>query len=421
MPLPTDRYGNPLTTDEATASLYRNASDCLLAAGASIIETARTVTANDPHFALGHILEARCLATYGHGTAAMAALARAREHTPRATIRERGHVYALGLVVEGRAADALDAVKAHLSVFPRDALVLQPATATFGLIGFSGRIDRESELLALMDFYAPHYGDDWWFNSIHAFVEAEAGRIESAETRVHAALADNAQNGNGAHALAHVLYEAGRDKDASVFLDNWLSTYPSGALLRTHLAWHSALALLRLGQFDAAWRRFQDDFAIHVQPAPPLNVLTDISSWLWRAERVEGQARAEEWKALSEWVAANFAKPGVAFGDAHRALLHSKVGDVDALHSLIASCAASDRIAMQVVAKVGAGFAAAVRGDTAESARWFAEAEPELVRVGGSAAQRDLFIATQFEMLDASGRESDAQALLQRRSRASKG
>jgi tetratricopeptide (TPR) repeat protein len=416
-----DRYGYAISTDAATASLYRTAADCLLAAGPSIIDVSRTVTASDPSFALGHALHARCLASYGCGAQALAAVARAREHAPRASEREQAHVHALGLVIEGKAAEAFDAIKAHLSLYPRDALVLQPATGIFGLIGFSGRLERESEMLALMDFYAPHYGDDWWFNSIRAFAESEGGRIGDAERRVHESLQRNPRNGNGAHVVAHVLYETGRDAEAARFLDQWLLEYPRGALLRTHLSWHSALTRLRLGQFDAAWQRFSDDFSIHVQPAPPLNVLTDIASWLWRAERAEHRARPEAWRELSDWIAANFAKPGVAFGDAHRALLHAKVGDKHALELLLTNCAASDRAATRVVAKIGAGFDAATRGDTTAAAKWFNEIEPELVRVGGSAAQRDLFIGTQLQMLAASERGRDADALLQRRPHAKLG
>jgi hypothetical protein len=58
---------------------------------------------------------------------------------PVATPRERGHVNAIALAVEGKVPDSLAATKVHLAEHPRDAMVLAPATGVFGLIGFSGR------------------------------------------------------------------------------------------------------------------------------------------------------------------------------------------------------------------------------------------------------------------------------------------
>ena len=51
----------------------------------------------------------------------------------------------------------------HLRSWPRDAMVLAPATDVFGLYGFSGDPAREDQLYQLLDTLAPAYGQDWWF------------------------------------------------------------------------------------------------------------------------------------------------------------------------------------------------------------------------------------------------------------------
>ena len=188
----TDRYGLEVTTTSVAArDAYVAAVDCLLAAGAEGEQAFAAVIALDPAFALAHAGRARCLAVYARGVEARASAARARELAASATRRERQHVEALALAIEGQPAASLTATLAHLAEFPRDAMVLAPATGVFGLYGFSGRLAHERELLGLMDRLAPHYGDDWWFPAQHAFAQCECGLLAAAEAGAERALALN--------------------------------------------------------------------------------------------------------------------------------------------------------------------------------------------------------------------------------------
>ena len=78
-------------------------------------------------------------------------------------------------IVTGDVPGALDLTREHLVDYPRDAFALSPSTGVFGAIGFSGRIDREPEMLALLEPLADAYGDDWWFLTAHAFALLETG------------------------------------------------------------------------------------------------------------------------------------------------------------------------------------------------------------------------------------------------------
>jgi hypothetical protein len=64
---------------------------------------------------------------------------------------------------------------------------------------------------------------------------------------------------------------------------------------------------------------------------------------------------------------------------------------------------------------VAEAFAAFVRGDMDGVIRRLAPAYDQLVRVGGSRAQRDLFENTLIAAYFRSGRDEDAAALLKRR------
>jgi hypothetical protein len=131
----------------------------------------------DPSLALAHIALARGLFLDADVKPAREEAARARELAQAATPREQRHVNAIALALEGKPVDALAATRAHLAEHPRDAMVLAPVTGVFGLIGFSGRQEREAELYDLLSGLAPHYGDDWWFRCVHAFAASESGRL----------------------------------------------------------------------------------------------------------------------------------------------------------------------------------------------------------------------------------------------------
>ena len=423
-----DRYGLPLSTSSpAAADAYVLAVDNLLSAGADLAAGFEAALAPDPGFALAEIGRARCHATYGRSAEARSAAQQARTLVAGATRREQSHVNALALQIEGRGGEALAAIIEHLAQFPRDAMVLQPATGIFGLIGFSGRQEREAEQLALLDRLAPHYGEDWWFGAAHAFAECEAGRLDDAARRVERALATRPGNGNAAHVRAHVHYELNEADQGAAFLRAWLPGYAPASLLRGHLSWHLALVEFGLGNTDAAWQLYDNTFGAPLhgrgQPTPPLNVLTDAASWLWRTELLGASARDDDWPRIADYARASFPKAGVVFGDLHTALAYARTGDAAALDRLGEELAAlgRERPAFGATAAFAAGFAAYAQGDWHAAADALASRHLEAVRVGGSHAQRELIDRTLVSALRLAGRAEAASALLTARPQASAG
>src|SRR4029077_20698215 len=155
----SDRYGNRLTSTSAAArDAYVEAVDLLLSANPGAEQAFERAIACDPGLALAHAGLARALQVQARPLQGKAAIARALKLSAGLSARERGHVAAFDLLLNGKSADALAAARAHLDDYPRDAMVLAPCTSVFGLIGFSGRAGREAELLALMDSLATAYG-----------------------------------------------------------------------------------------------------------------------------------------------------------------------------------------------------------------------------------------------------------------------
>lgn len=423
-----DRYGLPLsTTSVAAAAAYVRAADRLLAAGSDLIAGFDEALAIDAGFALAEIARARCLATYGHAAAAKASAVRARTLVAGATRREQQHVEALAMAVEGRGTEALAAIYAHVAEFPRDALALQPATGIFGLIGFSGRLDREAEFLSLMDGLAPHYGDDWWFNSIRAFSEVEGGRVADAELRVERSLEQAPHNANAAHVRAHVHYELGQPEAGAVFLRTWLAANSPMALLRGHLAWHLALWELGLGNIDDAWTLYDREFGAPLRgagpPTPPLNVLTDAASWLWRAELKGETQRDDEWRSLEALAVERFPNAGIPFADIYVAMIHARVGRHDAGDALCSDLSrlGESRPACAAAQRIAGGLAAYARNDLGTTIDLLQAGLAENVRVGGSHAQRDLVARTLLHACSKQGQLELARSVVRARPHASTG
>jgi tetratricopeptide (TPR) repeat protein len=223
----TDRYGLDLSTGSAAArDSYVEGSDLALTFYPGAALAYDRALAADPGFALAHAGKAQTLLREGDVAAARTALASAKEATVGLSEREASHIALFDLVFAGRTDAAIDAMYAHLTKWPRDALVVSVAANPNGLIGSSGRIGQKHQIAALMDNLAPHYGDDFWFLSYHAMALSEAGQLAAARAKVERSLARNPKNAHGAHGFAHVCYESGAVDAARTFLSSWLAAYP---------------------------------------------------------------------------------------------------------------------------------------------------------------------------------------------------
>ena len=222
-----DRFDNLISTSSATArDLYVEAVDRLLGAAPGIEEGFAAVVEADPDFALAYSGIARAYQIMGNVPAARAAMAKARALADGLPRKEAAHLHALGLLIDGKVPEAYRAIRAHVAEHPRDVLIAQTCTNIYGLIGFSGQPGREAELLAYTTSLAPHYGNDWWFLSQHAFSLEETGQTDRAAAMIDQSLALNPRNAHAAHVRAHVYYETGETSAGLDFLDRWLRDRP---------------------------------------------------------------------------------------------------------------------------------------------------------------------------------------------------
>ncbi|MGH2634413.1 MAG: tetratricopeptide repeat protein, partial [Tepidiformaceae bacterium] len=397
-----DRYGLAFTTSSATAAdLYRDGIDRSLSAAAGAEETLAAAVAQDDGFALAHIAYARALQFRGAAAEARTAATRARELAPALPRRERQHIEAIATAVDGNSPRALELLHEHLAEFPCDAFAASMAMGVYGLIGFSGRLDRNAEQLAFCEPLAPHYGDDWWFLSQHAFSLNELFRTAEARPLAERSLALFERNGHASHTMAHVFYEEGDPETGAQFLDRWLVGYEPTAQLYGHVWWHLALFELAACRPEHAIAVYDTVLRPEVNQGVALGTVVDGAALLWRSALATGEQFPERWPEVAEFAARSFPKPGVTFGDLHCALAFAANHDEPRMGALIDALRQrldAGRIAAgPVVLALAEGASAFAHGDYETAVRQLEPMRAEVVRIGGSHAQRDVFEETLLE------------------------
>jgi tetratricopeptide (TPR) repeat protein len=420
MPL-KDRFDLPITCASAAAvEDYVAAVDLLLAAWPGSEARLERALVADPDFALAHIAHARLLQLQARVPGAKAAAARAQSLADRVTPRERRHIEAITLSINGAAGDALATVRAHAAEYPRDALPLSLALGVFGLLGFSGRRDHHEAQLALLEELAPHWGEDWWFLGYLGWAYIETGEVAKGTELVERSLAGNLHNAHAAHQRVHGFFEAGDADNGAGFIENWLPDYDRTGHLHCHLSWHLALFELARGNAERARSIYLDNIRPSIAQAAPMLVLADSSSFLWRWQFYElGPSLDQEWAEVAAHALRHFPRASLAFADIHAALAEAGTSDKDGLQSRISglqSLARDGRLPPgEVAANLCAGMAALGRGDSAEAAQILEQALADLPRIGGSHAQREIVEDSLIIAYLRSGQSAKAAPLLHTR------
>ncbi|HVC56993.1 MAG TPA: tetratricopeptide repeat protein [Stellaceae bacterium] len=416
----TDRYDLALSTTSAAAwDAYVQGSDLALTLYPGAAEAYDRAIAADPGFALAHAGKAQVLMRQGNVAAARAALAAAKEAAAGLPEREASHIAFFELVFAGRTEAAIDAMYAHLTAWPRDALVVASAANPNGLIGGSGRIGQKHQVAALMDSLAPHYGDDFWFLAYHAMALSEDGQLAAARPKIERSVAANPHNAHGAHGFAHVCYESGEPDTARAYLSSWLATYPREGFFYGHLSWHLSLCELQAGNWAQALHLYQDALTLDRHSGGPQQKMSDGAAFLWRSELAGYPRDAAAWRALFDYANSALPRPGSGLADLHVILAQAVMRDDAALderaHQMEEMVLAGRYNSGSYLPALARGFAAFERGDFSTAIDVFAPLAGENERIGGSRAQHDLIEFTLLKAYLNADRPEEARRLLSAR------
>jgi hypothetical protein len=416
-----DRYGLPLSTSShEAASAYREGVDLMLAGWTGTAETLERAMAADPDFALPHVARARVHAFYQQGDLARQKAATARELVARrGTERERSHVETLALAIEGRLPEAIASTLKHIEAWPRDAVVLSLPLGAFGLFAFSGMADHDRARHELCGRVAPHYGEDWWFLAMSGWAMTENGDVARGRAVTERGFNLRRANAHAAHAVLHAMFEDGSIEAADRLIDEWIPSYGRAGILHGHIRWHQALGALEHGDAARALAIYADVLQPAATQAPPLNVITDGASLLWRLSAYGHAVPNALWAEGEAAAQKLFPKSSLPFADVHMALFAAATQNREALNARLAGI--EQRLtdgklpAGPAVPAICRALVAFADEDYAACVQMLAPVLGEVVRIGGSHAQRELIEDTFIVALMRGGELPRARAMLDAR------
>ncbi len=416
-----DRYGLTLSTaSAAAAAAYREGTDLMLAAWTGSAEAFERAIAADPDFALAHIARARLHTFYQEGDVARKKAATARELVARnGTEREKSHVETLALAVEGQLPAALAATLRHIEAYPRDAVVMALPMGAFGLFAFSGMADHDQARVDICERYADQYGDDWWYLYNHGWALVENSDLARGRAMIERAFAMRQANANAVHALLHAMFEDGSVDQGDTLVDRWIPTYDRAGILYGHIRWHQALGALEYGDAARALKIYADVLQPSVTKAPPLNAVTDGASLLWRLQAYGHAVPEALWTDADASAQRAFPRSSIPFADVHMALFAAATHNHAALEERLAviekRLAEGKLPAGLVVPALFRAMNAFAEGDYGGCVALLSPVLDEVVRIGGSHAQRTLIEDTFIVALMKSGNLPRARAMLDAR------
>jgi tetratricopeptide (TPR) repeat protein len=406
-----DRYDNPVATSSNKAfDAYVCGVDNMLAGNDGVEVAFELAIQEDPNFLQAHIGLARQWQMQGNSGQMKKALEPIPILSDNLPSFEKSQASTMLLLLSGKIPAAIKSIHEHLREYPRDAVVAQTCMGVFGLIGFSGQPGREAEQLAFTTSLASHYGDDWWFLGQHAFAQLEVGQLAKADKSIEQALAAHPDSAHNAHIRSHLYYENGESKAGLQYLEGWRRGFSRGALMHCHIAWHVALWALEQGDEDKMWDVFDTDILpVNGDFGPSLNVVTDASALLFRAQLAGVDIPEKRWLAVSEFALSHFPQPGMAFADVHAAVAHAFAGNTDAVTTLISDARGP---AGDLVKLCAHAFAAIAKEQWRDATNYLAGILVDHARIGGSRAQRDLLQFALALVLLRQGRGDEARLFL---------
>ena len=415
-----DRYGLPISTGSPVAAeRYVEGVDLLLSQNFNPEGKFREAIESDEGFALAHAALAATLMLRVMVPEAKESAERATCLTEGVTPRERRHVEAIRLYVNGEGPKSLALIRELLAEYPRDSMMLTLSNRLL-ILGCSGAgvANYPQELLALMKSVESDYGDDWAFLGRYSFAHHETDQLEEARRYAERSLELRSDNAVASHSEAHVFFETGDHPGGTDFLSKWIVGYDSRASFYVHLSWHLALFELALGHYERALSLYESAIRPSVVEKSPIS-LADSASLMWRLQMYGGSAPPAPWQEVQAQAAPAAEQPGPAFRDAHAALAFAASGDEDGLGRMMDGLQdLSDKgnmVAGEITLPLAKGIGAFVQGSYGETVRLIEPIFPQLTRLGGSHAQREVFEDTLLEAYLRSEQFDKAEDLLRAR------
>ncbi|HUI13104.1 MAG TPA: tetratricopeptide repeat protein [Xanthobacteraceae bacterium] len=317
-----------------------------------------------------------------------------RPHLTAATSRERGHARALQAWAAGDIMLACAHWEEILAECPLDLMALK-LHHTMSFYAGRSQVMRAviGGVLGEWDDTVPGYG---CVQGMYAYALEECGAYADAERWGRQAVEKNPGDLWAVHSVAHVLEMQGRSAEGVKWLSYTPQQWTDKNPFKAHVWWHAALFLLAQGDYDRALDLY-DQALCSVNSETYVDVSNQAA--LLKRLQLAGVDVGDRWKALAEHSQLRIHDHMLPFRDAHFCLALAAHGDFDVARRHLASMtdfAAQSQgwraeATRNVLVPLCEGILAYEQGhyDKATDLLW--TVRNDIVSIGGSHAQRDLF------------------------------
>ena len=307
--------------------------------------------------------------------------------------REAENLRAVQLALNGHWPSAVASLDKHLMKDPQDLCAHQIALR---LDGYMGRFHRVAARSArALPFWSKDESNYAIMRSFYGFGLEECGDYARAEDVSREAAELEPYGYWPHHAVSHVLEMTGRPREGVNWMEDRLPFWSdSRCNNRVHIWWHKALYHLELGELNKALALYDDEILGAMRPVG--TQLCNATALLWRLETLDCDV-GERWTELLPMWQRQLGGMSSPFNEIHAAMTALRAGDQGAFgavvqgmqHNLGANremAPAYRDLALPVTTAMRSFF----EGRYDETLDLLIRVEPELWRMGGSVAQRDL-------------------------------
>jgi hypothetical protein len=199
----------------------------------------------------------------------------------------------------------------------------------------------------------------------------------------------------------------------------WVPSYDRSGILHGHIRWHQALGALEAGDAARALAIYAEVLKPSVTSAPPINVISDGASLLWRLAAYGHDVPGDLWLEADGFAQNAFPRSSIPFADVHMALFAAATHNTAALEQrlgVIEQRLSEGKLAAgPVVPKICRAMSAFAGEDYQGCVRHLEPVLDDVVRIGGSHAQRQIVEDTFIVALMRGGEFNRARAMLERR------
>ena len=377
-----------LTCENSQAlDLFDSAITAYLASSNEVPEIMQALLAADEKMPMAFILQVYLmkLAAHPNLAATIEEMASRARDLPMNT-REEMHLQAMQAWLAGHSDQTLKILEELTDQWPTDIIALRIAHYLHFYNGSGADMAKSTgKALASWAQDHPHYS---YLQGMHGFGLEEAGEYRAARRILEQALQTNRNDLWSVHALDHAFYMQGEHVQGLSWLREFLDLLPGANNFGNHIVWHEALHHFAMGDFDAVLSIYDERLEATVKDDFYLDMCNN-AALLWRLEE-SGVDVGERWLKLAEHADQHTDDQELLFASLHYALplIRTAPSAFAKLTSTFEHWAASSTHQGDVCRDLGLSLLHSM-----QDSRLRPETVHDLAAIGGSKAQRELFLA----------------------------